>query len=116
MKNEKPTEENLAKLREFAERHENYVVKPVYAAFGNGVRVENLGMYDSVEEAHQEYSKSGAVIEEVIVQGEALSKIHAGSVNTLRIPTAIIKNEEGEPEIKIIPSIDPNGPGRQLCG
>ena len=28
-----------------------------------------------VEEAHQEYSKSGAVIEEVIVQGEALSKI-----------------------------------------
>ena len=72
---EKPTEENLAKLREFAERHENYVVKPVYAAFGNGVRVENLGMYDSVEEAHQEYSKSGAVIEEVIVQGEALSKI-----------------------------------------
>lgn len=106
LKNEKPTEENLAKLREFAERHENYVVKPVYAAFGNGVRVENLGMYDSVEEAHQEYSKSGAVIEEVIVQGEALSKIHAGSVNTLRIPTAIIKNEEGEPEIKLFhPSI-----------
>ena len=96
LKNEKPTEENLAKLREFAERHENYVVKPVYAAFGNGVRVENLGMYDSVEEAHQEYSKSGAVIEEVIIQGEAMSKIHAGSVNTLRIPTAIIKNEEGE--------------------
>ena len=84
LKNEKPTEENLAKLREFAERHENYVVKPVYAAFGNGVRVENLGMYDSVEEAHQEYSKSGAVIEEVIVQGEALSKIHAGSVNSNR--------------------------------
>ena len=64
-----------------------------------GVQTCALPIYDSVEEAHQEYSKSGAVIEEVIVQGEALSKIHVGSVNTLRIPTAIIKDEEGRPEL-----------------
>ena len=35
-KNEDPTQENLKKLQEFAGRHGEYVVKPVYAAFGKG--------------------------------------------------------------------------------
>lgn len=100
-KNEEPTEENLNKLSEFAARHENYVVKPVYAAFGTAVRIENIAMYDSVEDAHASYRRNGVVIEELIEQGEAMARIHAGSVNTLRIPTVIIKNEEGEPEIKL---------------
>lgn len=100
-KNEEPTEENLKNLEEFAARHENYVVKPVYAAFGTAVRIENIAMYDSVEDAHARYRKNGVVIEELIEQGEAMARIHAGSVNTLRIPTAIIKNAEGEPEIRL---------------
>ncbi len=100
-KNEEPDEENLKNLEEFAARHENYVVKPVYAAFGNSVRIENMAMYDSVEAAHARYRKNGVVIEELIEQGEAMARIHPGSVNTLRIPTVIIKNEEGEPEIRL---------------
>ncbi len=100
-KNEEPTEENLKKLEEFAERHKTYVVKPVYAAFGNSVRTETLSMYESVEEAHKRYRKYGAVIEELIEQGEKMARIHAGSVNTLRIPTAIIKDENGDPKIQL---------------
>ena len=100
-KNEEPTEENLKKLEEFAERHKTYVVKPVYAAFGNSVRTETLSMYESVEEAHKRYCKYGAVIEELIEQGEEMARIHAGSVNTLRIPTAIIKDENGDPKIQL---------------
>lgn len=100
-KNEEPTEEHLKNLEEFAARHGNYVVKPVYAAFGTAVRIENIAMYDSVTDAHACYRKNGVVIEELIEQGEAMARIHAGSVNTLRIPTAIIKNEEGEPEIRL---------------
>ena len=100
-KNEEPTEENLKKLEEFAERHKTYVVKPVYAAFGNSVRTETLSMYESVEEAHKRYRKYGAVIEELIEQGEEMARIHAGSVNKLRIPTAIIKDENGDPKIQL---------------
>ena len=100
-KNEEPTAENLKKLEEFAERHKTYVVKPVYAAFGNSVRTETLSMYESVEEAHKRYCKYGAVIEELIEQGEEMARIHAGSVNTLRIPTAIIKDENGDPKIQL---------------
>lgn len=51
-KNEDPTQENLKKLQEFAGRHGEYVVKPVYAAFGKAVRIENIAMYDSVEDTH----------------------------------------------------------------
>lgn len=100
-KNEEPTEENLQKLADFASRHETYVVKPAYAAFGKSVRTEQLSMYESVEEAYKFYNKGGVVIEELIEQGAAMSKIHASSVNTLRIPTAIIKNAEGEPEVRL---------------
>lgn len=100
-KDEKPTEENIKKLKEFAERHGEYVVKPVYAAFGKSVRIENMDMYSSVEEAHANYRKNGAVIEERIKQGEEMACIHEGSVNTLRIPTVIIRNEDNEPEIRL---------------
>ena len=58
-------------------------------------------MYESVEEAHKRYRKYGAVIEELIEQGEEMARIHAGSVNTLRIPTAIIKDENGDPKIQL---------------
>ena len=100
-KNEDPTQENLKKLQEFAGRHGEYVVKPVYAAFGKAVRIENIAMYDSVEDAHEHYRKYGAVIEEKIEQGWEMARIHEGSVNTLRIPTVIIRNEKNEPEIRL---------------
>lgn len=100
-KNEKPTEENLKKLEEFVVRHKNYVVKPIYAAFGTAVRIENIDMYDSIKAAHARYRKNGIVIEELIEQAETMNRIHAGSVNTLRIPTVIIRNDEKEPEIKL---------------
>lgn len=105
-KNEEPTEEKIQALKEFALRQEEYVVKPVYAACGKGVRKESLSMYASVEEAYECYRKESVVLEEVIKQGEAMAKIHAGSVNTLRVPTVLLKGEDGKPEIRLFhPSI-----------
>ena len=100
-KDQQPTPENLKVLEEFAKRHETYVVKPAYAAFGKSVRTESLSMYASVEAAYKFYSKNGVVIEELIEQGEAMSRIHADSVNTLRMPTVIIKDENGSPCVKL---------------
>lgn len=101
VKDENPTEENIKKLEEFAVRHKLYVVKPAYAAFGKSVRTESLEMYDSVELAFEAYRKNGVVIEELIEQGEEMSRIHASSVNTLRLPTVIVKDENGEPEVRL---------------
>lgn len=105
-KNEPVTKDNLQKFQVFTDHHPEYVVKPVYAACGKGVRKESLSMYDTIEEAFSCYSKESVVLEEVIKQGEALSRMHAGSVNTLRIPTVLLKNEKGEPEVRLFhPSI-----------
>ena len=100
-KNQKPTPENLKELEEFAQRHGTYVVKPAYAAFGKSVRKEQISMYESAEEAYKFYNRNGVVIEELIEQGEAMSRIHADSVNTLRLPTVIIRDENGEQQVKL---------------
>lgn len=101
VKNEQPTEENKKKLEEFAARHEYYVVKPAYAAFGKAVRTETMKQYASIEEAFESYRKEGVVIEELIEQGEAMACIHAASVNTLRMPTVIVKDEKGETKVQL---------------
>lgn len=100
-KNQKPTPENLKVLEEFAQRNESYVVKPAYAAFGKSVRKEQISMYESVEAAYKFYSRNGVVIEELIQQGDEMSRIHSNSVNTLRIPTVIIRDEKGKQQVKL---------------
>ena len=100
-KNQKPTSENLKVLEEFAQRNESYVVKPAYAAFGKSVRKEQISMYESVEAAYKFYSRNGVVIEELIQQGDEMSRIHSNSVNTLRIPTVIIRDEKGKQQVKL---------------
>ena len=42
------------------------------------------------EAAHAAYSAHGAILEEIIEQGEELARIHPQSVNTLRIPTVVL--------------------------
>jgi len=95
------TGDALEQLGAFAEKHGTYIVKPIYAAFGKGVHMDCLENYDSVETAFAHYAESGAVIEELIEQGAEMAAIHPQSVNTLRIPTAVIQNEQGEPEVRL---------------
>ncbi len=100
-KKDEISDEALEELRQFTEKHPRFVVKPIYAAFGKGVHFENISDYSSVEEAWNTFHENGAVIEEPIVQGEGMACIHPQSVNTLRIPTAVIKGENGEPEVRL---------------
>ena len=93
------TPEAIDELTEFTEKHPHYVVKPIYAAFGKGVHFEDIQDYSTVEDAWNAYHENGAIIEEPIIQAEGMSCIHPQSVNTLRIPTAVIKGENGEPEV-----------------
>ena len=100
-KDKEATEEALQQLSAFVSEHETYIVKPIYAAFGKGVHMDSIKNYASVEEAFQEYTRTGAVIEELIEQGQEMAVIHPQSVNTLRIPTAVIKGENGESEVRL---------------
>ncbi len=87
--------------RAFAEKHPDYIVKPIYAAFGRGVHLDSARNYASAAQAVEAYREKGAVLEELIDQGSEMAAIHSGSVNTLRVPTAVIRGENGEPEVRL---------------
>ena len=100
-KHDEPSVEGVRMLREFGEKHRDYIVKPIYAAFGKGVRLDSLANYSSPEEAYAAYHENGVVIEELIEQGAAMAAVHPSSVNTLRIPTVVVRDEAGEPEVRL---------------
>ena len=93
-KGAQPTPAALEALRDFTQAHPDYIVKPIYAAFGKGVHTESIRDYPYLEAAHAAYSAHGAILEQIIEQGEALSRIHPQSVNTLRIPTVVLADGE----------------------
>ena len=95
------TEEAYASFIEFTNKHPRYIVKPIYAAFGKGVHFDEIKNYSDPHDAWNEYHETGAVIEEPIEQGEGMAVIHPQSVNTLRVPTAVIKGENGEPIVTL---------------
>lgn len=100
-KEEEASEAALQKLSDFVNAHENYIVKPIYAAFGKGVHMDSMATHATLEEAFAEYSAQGAVLEELIEQGAEMAAIHPQSVNTLRAPTAVIKGEDGGSEVRL---------------
>lgn len=89
-----PTDEVLAKLESFGKKHTEYIVKPVYAAFGKGVHKDSLANHESLEQAYEEYAHSGAVLEELICQAGDMARLHPHSVNTLRMPTVLLESGE----------------------
>ena len=93
-KGAQPTPAALEALRNFTQAHPDYIVKPIYAAFGKGVHTESIRDYPYPEAAHAAYSAHGAILEQIIEQGEALARIHPQSVNTLRIPTVVLADGE----------------------
>lgn len=72
-KGAQPTPAALEALRNFTQAHPDYIVKPIYAAFGKGVHTESIRDYPYLEAAHAAYSAHGAILEQIIEQGEALS-------------------------------------------
>lgn len=100
-KGAEPTAEALEALRAFTSLHETYIVKPIYAAFGKGVHTDALSNHESLDAAFASYAENGAVIEELIDQGAEMARIHPQSVNTLRIPTAVIRGEDSGDEVRL---------------
>ena len=95
------TPESAKAFRDFISKHESYVVKPTYASMGHGVRIESILNYPTQESAWNAYHAAGVVLEEIIRQDDRMAVLHPQSVNTLRIPTVVIKNARGDDEVRL---------------
>jgi hypothetical protein len=91
--------QELAEFTHFVSSHDKFVIKPTYAAFGKGFRIASLSDFPSAEQAYEELHGEGVVLEELIVQDARMAALHPQSVNTLRVPTALIKDEHGAPRV-----------------
>lgn len=91
--------ENIEAFKDFTSRNPSYAVKPTYASMGHGFRIENISDYESPEEAFEKYHEEGVVLEELIKQDARMAVFHPESVNTLRIPTAVVRDALGEEQV-----------------
>ena len=72
----------------FVKLHPRFIYKPAEDAGGNGIRIYDSKQSHSIKELFDGIVVQGAcVLEELISQGEELSRIHSGSVNTVRYVT-----------------------------
>ncbi len=81
------TEENFIKFKEFCEKHNEIIVKPVDQMCGKGIEKFKVTkknvkeIYDNLVETKR------FLVEEVAIQCNEISKLHPSSINTMRIVT-----------------------------
>lgn len=80
---------DFEKFKAFAQKHPQFIAKPFDGANGRGIKkfdVEGKDLSAFFGELLGIYKK-GCVIEELIVQCEAMARMHPSSVNTVRLST-----------------------------
>ena len=87
-------EEDEKRFLEFCERHGKFIVKPVAASIGKGVRLVDMsetkdaaGLFNELLVSYLLKDKTEFICEELIVQAQTYAQIHPESVNSLRIFT-----------------------------
>lgn len=74
--------------REFCEKHNRGIVKPVFGVGGHGIEIINIReRFGSGKELREYFLKNGLLIEELITQHEELNRIFPNAINTARIIT-----------------------------
>ena len=87
-------EQDKASYDEFCKNHSLFIVKPLDKSQGKGIYCVDL-QEDSMEEIWKKILKEGGchLLEEIIVQSDALGKFHPKSVNTIRFATYMKNNK-----------------------
>lgn len=71
---------------EFIERHPKFIYKPADDYGGHGVEIYDSRDYESKEDLFELIIFNGfCVVEELIVQADAIARLHPQSVNTMRV-------------------------------
>jgi len=77
-------------FKTFIENHKEFILKPVFAARGHGIRIVRTTGYSDAKSQLKTIFNSGLtafVLEELIIQEQTMAAFHPSSVNTLRIAT-----------------------------
>ncbi len=91
------TQSGVHKMRDFSKNHGDFIFKPVEMAGGGGieiVRANDIKTFEKVSDKLLKHYKNGALVEELIKQVPEMNRLHPASVNTLRIPTIRVSNDE----------------------
>lgn len=84
------------KLKEFLEKHDTFIIKPVDGLGGSGVMKMQKTDIQSIEKFYEDLKLNNTFLEEFVVQDDQWGKISPNSVNTIRAMTRII---DGKPEL-----------------
>ena len=86
-------EHGIEKLKEFVEKHHEFIVKPVDGLGGSGVKKASIDEYASIDELYNKIETNRTFLEEIVVQNEEWGKICPKSVNTIRAMTRIMNGK-----------------------
>lgn len=79
--------DNFSDFEKFIKKRDEIIVKPIDATCGTGIEKIKIGEEDSKELFDRLLHNNQLLIEDVAKQHKDMSKLHASSVNTLRVVT-----------------------------
>ena len=89
-------------FREFVLKHPRFILKPLSLSSGKGISMIHINEKDDISTLFQElFKKVPFIIEELIVQSDAMSRLHPQSVNTVRLPTILTGNKKNNYEAHV---------------
>lgn len=89
-------DKGLSVFREFVSNHHDFVLKPLDSSCGHGFQIVHTKdqLCDELYYRIISNKYNGRfIIEEIIIQSEAMRKLHPASVNTVRVPTINVGGE-----------------------
>lgn len=78
----------------FTTRHRKFIVKASKGRHGKGVYLQSIDEDSNLQNLFNKIKNEKAIIEELIIQDDELSKFNPSSVNTLRVVTLLCKDGE----------------------
>lgn len=85
--------DDLAKFRDFVQRHPKFILKPTGGNCGHGVQILSVSTENSADDLFNvSISKGSFVVEELIKQGDEMDSLHPQSINSVRVSTFVLNN------------------------
>ena len=88
--------EQYFEFEEFVLQHPTYILKPLDMSCGNGIMIDKSSDHENLKQWFEELLlkyNGRFIVEELIIQADAMAKLHSSSVNTIRVPTIRLDEE-----------------------
>ncbi len=83
----------LEEFQAFTQRHDRFLYKPDYSWCGEGIRLINLEDWPDREALYKTMAGTDAVLDELLIQHEAMAKLFSGALNTVRVFSIVLDGE-----------------------